>query len=378
LTVTRRQRRATRLVSAALGLALVGPVWSAGGPAPLRVCADPDNAPFTSADSREKGMYLELAELIADRMGTRAEPFFFRTDVGRRALRPTLLAGRCDMFIGLPDAADRRAGKTIVLTRPFLEVGYALVAPAAFILRGLDDLDGKTVGVLFASTPQTLLSVRDRVRLTTFKSTEAALDALAAGQIEVAFLWGPEAGYRAAQRGLLGGFGLTSVAGLNLRWRATIGVRAADVSLRDQLDRVLADVAPAIARLAAKYHFPLDTPVDLDVPDPTAPRAAVAAAPPPSKTNPFRGDPSAVVAGRTLFNTHCSHCHSPNAANPEPRTDLRRLANRYGERTDEVFYTTVTQGRSTKGMPPWGPALDEEAIWKIKTFLESVQRSDTN
>src|SRR5205823_14220075 len=192
-------------------------------------------------------------------------------------------------------AANRRAGKTIVLTRPFLEVGYALVAPPAFILRGLDDLDGKTVGVLFASTPQTLLSVRDRVRLTTFKSTEAALDALAAGQIEVAFLWGPEAGYRAAQRGLLGGFGLTSVAGLNLRWRATIGVRAADVSLRDQLDRVLADVAPAIARLAAKYHFPLDTPVDLDVPDPTAQRAAVAAAPPPSKTNPFRGDPSAVV-----------------------------------------------------------------------------------
>jgi len=361
--VTRRRRRALRLVSAALGFAIIGLVAGDGEAAPLRVCADPDNAPFTSADSREQGMYLELAELIADRMGTRVEPFFFRTDVGRRALRPTLVAGRCDMFIGLPHATDRGPGATIALTRPFLEVGYAVVAPPTFILRSLDDLDGMSVGVLFASTPQTLLSVRDRVRLTTFRSTEAALDALAERQIDAAFLWGPEAGYRAAQRGVLGTFRIISVTGLNLRWRAAIGVRAADRSLRDHLDRVLAELEPAIPQLAAKYHFPLDTPVDLA---------------PAGKRNPFRGDASAVAAGRTLFNTHCSHCHSPNAANPEPRTDLRRLSTRYGAHADQVFYTTVTQGRPTKGMPPWGPALDEDTIWKIKTFLESVQRSDAN
>src|SRR2546426_7747430 len=106
------------------------------------------------------------------------------------ALRPTLVAGRCDMFIGLPHATERGPGATIALTRPFLEVGYAVVAPPTFILRSLDDLDGMSVGVLFASTPQTLLSVRDRVRLTTFRSTEAALDALAERQIDAAFLWG--------------------------------------------------------------------------------------------------------------------------------------------------------------------------------------------
>src|SRR5207245_3069001 len=93
-------------------------------------------------------------------------PFFSPTDVGRRALRPTLVAGRCDMFIGLPHATDRGAGTTIALTRPFLEVGYAVVGPPTFILHRLDDLDGMSVGVLFASTPQTLLSIRDRVRLT--------------------------------------------------------------------------------------------------------------------------------------------------------------------------------------------------------------------
>jgi len=357
---------------------MIGLVLGTGEAATLRVCADPDNAPFTSADPRERGMYLELAELIADRMGARLEPFFFRADAGRRALRPTLVAGRCDLFIGLPDAAAAGAGKAIALTRPFLDVGYAVVGPPTLIVRGLDDLDGKTVGVLFASTPQTLLSVRDRVRLVTFKSTDAALDALGERQIDAAFLWGPEAGYRAAQRGLFGGLKIVSVTGLNLRWRATIGVRAADQSLRDHLDRLLVELEPAVGRLAAKYHFPLDTPVDLGAAAPPAHPTAAAPAPPSSKTNPFRGDPAAVATGRTLFNTHCSHCHSPNAANPEPRSDLRRLNKRYGEHADEVFYTTVTQGRPTKGMPPWGPALDDDTIWKIKTFLESVQRSDTN
>ena len=376
--MTPRRRRASRLVSAGLGLALIGLVGSDGEAATLRVCADPDNLPFTSADAREKGMYLELAELVADRMGTRMEPVFFRTDLGRRTLRPTLVASRCDMFVGLPEATDGGTGKTIALTHPFLEVGYAVVAPPEFVLRRLDDFDGKTVGVLFASTPQTLLSVRDRVRLATFKAVDAALDALVERQIDAAFLWGPEAGYRAARHGLLGQLKIVSVTGLGLRWRAAIGVRAADQPLREHLDRVLGELAPAIAHLAAKYHFPLDPPVDLEARASAAPPAAAAAATPPAKTNPFRGDPSVAMAGRTLFNTHCSHCHSPNAANPEPRTDLRRLNHRYGERADDVFYTTVTQGRPTKGMPPWGPALDDDAIWKIKTFLESVQRSDTN
>src|SRR2546425_10055005 len=103
-----------------------------------------------------------------------------------------------------------------------------------------------SVGVLFASTPQTLLSVRDRVRLTTFRSTEAALDALAERQIEAAFLWGPEAGYRAAQRGVLGNFRIISVTGLNLRWRAATRGAAADRSPRDHPDRVPGEPYPAI------------------------------------------------------------------------------------------------------------------------------------
>src|SRR5438093_1469827 len=94
----------------------------------------------------------------------------------------------------------------------------------------------------------------------------------------------------------------------------------------------------------------------------------------PPATNPFHADASVVPVGRSLFNQHCSHCHAPNAINPDPSRDLRRLKLRYRENMAHVFYETVTEGRPTKGMVPWKGVLSEDAIWKIFTFLESVQR----
>ena len=390
-------RRVSTVITALVVLTLV----LAGGAQadPLRVCADPDNLPFTSSDMKGKGLYLELADLLAARMDTTVEPLFFRMDAGRRALRPTLLAGRCDVHFGMPSTADRTAGKSIILTRPFLDLGYALLAPKSFALRRLTDFDGKNIGVQFASTPQTILSVRDAVRLVTFRTAEEAVDAVGRREIDAAFVWGPIAGYRASRQGLLGSLKITSVTGLGLRWRASIGVRTSDQALRDRLDREIAALEPVILKLAEKYHVPLDPPVDLEAvpsadtpaeptpietapgPAPAAPPGAAAPAALPSEdhtVNPYHGDPAAAKAGRTLFNVHCSHCHSPNAQSPDPVRDLRLLHHRYGDHENDVFWTTVTQGRPAKGMPTWGPILNEDTIWKIKTFLESVQRNDAD
>ena len=89
--------------------------------------------------------------------------------------------------------------------------------------------------------------------------------------------------------------------------------------------------------------------------------------------NPFQGDASAATEGKSLFNQYCSHCHAPNAINPDPTKDLRRLQRRYGDRMTDVFYATVTSGRPDKGMPVWGGVLDDETLWKIFTFLQTVQ-----
>ena len=79
------------------------------------------------------------------------------------------------------------------------------------------------------------------------------------------------------------------------------------------------------------------------------------------------------AAGRGLFNQYCAHCHSPDAVSPDPPRDLRRLKRRYGEKTADVFYFTVTHGRAEKGMPNWKGVLDDETLWTIFAFLETVQ-----
>jgi mono/diheme cytochrome c family protein len=38
-----------------------------------------------------------------------------------------------------------------------------------------------------------------------------------------------------------------------------------------------------------------------------------------------------------------------------------------------VFYTTINNGRMDKGMPVWKGVLSEDMMWKIFTFLSSVQ-----
>ncbi len=90
--------------------------------------------------------------------------------------------------------------------------------------------------------------------------------------------------------------------------------------------------------------------------------------------NPFAGRDDVVSKGKTLFNVHCSHCHGPNAVQGERRRDLRRLSRRYRDRMPAVFYKTATVGRATKGMPSWKGILEDKELWKIFTFLETVQK----
>lgn len=362
--------KTTVAIASAMLWYLISPV--SGEPAEgFRVCADPDNLPFTSSGSNERGLYLDLAEIMAARMGVRAEYFWWPSAFGRRMLRETLLSNRCDALFGLP--YDRAfAGKRVALTRPFLTVGYVVVAPKSLRVSQLDDLKGTTVGVQFATPPQLLLAARGGFQAVTFRFAEDVMDALSRREVESAFVWGPTAGYY-NKRVLGGGFQIVPVDGPGLQWQVAIGVRTDNEALKTRLDREIEQLQPAILQLAGKYGFPLSPPLRLDASAKETPSPQEQASPRPPRSNAFSGDPSVTPAGRSLFNQHCSHCHSPNAINPDPSRDLRRLKQRYGENMTQVFYATVTEGRPTKGMPPWKGALSEETIWKILRFLESVQ-----
>jgi mono/diheme cytochrome c family protein len=90
-------------------------------------------------------------------------------------------------------------------------------------------------------------------------------------------------------------------------------------------------------------------------------------------TNPFAGRTDMADEGHGLFNQYCAHCHGPNAIQGERPRDLRRLRIRYGDKAPEVFLTTISTGRPDKGMPVWKGVLSDEVLWRIFTYLESVQ-----
>ena len=90
-------------------------------------------------------------------------------------------------------------------------------------------------------------------------------------------------------------------------------------------------------------------------------------------TNPFEGRQDLVEEGHGLFNQYCSHCHGPNAVQGERPRDLRRLTIRYGQEAPAVFYQTVSHGRLDKGMPVWTGILSDDVLWRIFTYLQSVQ-----
>ena len=103
---------------------------------------------------------------------------------------------------------------------------------------------------------------------------------------------------------------------------------------------------------------------------------AVAADAATRPVNPYSGNAQLAQEGGSLFNQYCSHCHGQWAEQGERPRDLRRLRIRYGDDAISTFYTTVSTGRLEKGMPVWKGVLNEEILWKIFTFLETVQTEE--
>ena len=107
--------------------------------------------------------------------------------------------------------------------------------------------------------------------------------------------------------------------------------------------------------------------------------------------NPFRGDPVALKIGASAFGQNCARCHGLDAISGGIAPDLRQLDRDcvdiknetkkkacYKE-TDNYFMTSIRAGKVRNGavyMPPFEGILNQEAMWAIKTYLES--RRETN
>jgi polar amino acid transport system substrate-binding protein len=353
---------------------------------PLRICADPDDLPFSSAKSPTPGLYMEFGQQIAQTLGRPLEPVWSLSYFGKRTVRTTLLAKTCDAYVGLPGKGFM--GPQLIFSKPFLRVGFAIMAPPGEHITRLSDLSGKRVAVQFSTPPQIVLANRDDVHGVTFLSPDEAVLALSRHEVDVAFIWGPIAGY-INTKVLHGAYQVTPVAGEGMQYPVTIGFNRADAALRDQVDRAIDDSGAALGGLVAKYGLPTAPPMDLaslnDTPPPMIVLASTSepepqpadaqhadaspvAAPPQSSTSP-----EMVADGRKIFNGTCSHCHGPDGTQSVKKIDLRLLHHRYGGEMESVYHETVIHGRPAKGMPNWSKVFSEEDFKKIFVYLSTIQ-----
>ncbi|MBX3686982.1 MAG: cytochrome c-550 PedF [Rhodocyclaceae bacterium] len=90
-------------------------------------------------------------------------------------------------------------------------------------------------------------------------------------------------------------------------------------------------------------------------------------------TNPYRGNAEAVRIGSSAYNQNCARCHGLEAISGGIAPDLRYLP--VEDEGDEIFLNRIRHG-STRGgrvyMPPFEGILQQEAMWAIRAYLETV------
>jgi mxaJ protein len=243
----------------------------------LRVCADPNNLPFSNRAL--KGFENEIASLIAKDM--QAEVQYTWWAQRRGFLRNTLRAKQCDVVLGLPTAVDMAA-----TTRPYYRSTYVFVWRKDRNLKfeSLDDevLKRVTIGVQIIgddganAPPAHALANRGivgNVRGYTLygdyskpNPPSRIIEAVANGEIDVAIAWGPLAGYFAKQQRVPLEIAPVSpqidLPFLPFVYDIAMGVRREDAALRQELDAILERRQPEIDRILAHYGVPR---VDLEM-----------------------------------------------------------------------------------------------------------------
>jgi mxaJ protein len=237
-------------------------------PPVLRVCADPNSLPFSN--ERQEGFENRIVRLIAAELGTDVQYTWWAQRRG--FIRNTLNAGLCDVVAGVP--ADYELTLT---TRPYYRSSYVAVSKPDLHLVTLDDPALRTlrigvqmIGDDFANTPPAhALSRRGIVdnvvgylvygNYAEANPSARIVRAVALGDIDLALVWGPLAGYFAAlENPPLAVTPLPASAddGLPMEYDIAMGMRRNDRALRDRLDAVLARRQSDIDRILAGYHVP--------------------------------------------------------------------------------------------------------------------------
>ncbi len=240
------------------------------GPPPFRVCADPNNLPFSN--DRLEGFENHLAALVAADLGTTVEYAWWAQRRG--FLRRTLDAGLCDVVMGIPSIVE-----SVTATRPYYRSSYVYVTRRTAGLR-FDSLDDPLLRRLSIAVPLVgedggnappahALSRRGMVRnvvgysvygdYSTPNPPARIIDAVANGDVDVALAWGPLAGFFAARQDVALDVVPIHAAGdepFSLAFDISLGVRRGDAVLARRLDEALERRREEVDAILAEFHVP--------------------------------------------------------------------------------------------------------------------------
>jgi len=238
----------------------------------LVVCADPNNLPFSNRAG--EGFENKIAVLLAKDMGVGLTYLWWPQRRGY--VRKTLNAAKCDVWPGIAEGVDR-----VTATKQYYRSMYVFVSrkEAPFDHLTLDDSRLKTakIGVQMIGNDATNTppahaiasrGIIDNVRGYMLygdygqpNPAAAIVNAVATGDVDVAMVWGPLAGYFARRAAVP--LRIQPIVPANdARWPMAfdiaMGVRRGESALRDRINGILDREKPAIDAILRTYSVPLD------------------------------------------------------------------------------------------------------------------------
>lgn len=234
----------------------------------LRVCADPNNMPFSN--QRQEGFENKLAQMIAADVSAKLD-YAWWSERGS-LVKNTLNAGRCDVLMGVPSSLDEAA-----TSKPYYRSTYVFVSrrDRQLHVTSLGDarLSDWRIGLHVVgenlAPPAVALASRGITKNVTGYSLFGAygeenpprrlIDAVESRDVDLAIVWGPFAGYFAKCAKVP--LEITPVqprvfSGIPFSYDISLGVRKGNEALRRELNDALDREQGAIRGLLAQYGVP--------------------------------------------------------------------------------------------------------------------------
>jgi mxaJ protein len=237
----------------------------------LRVCADPDNMPFSNR--QQQGFENRIAQLVGQDLHAHVSYIWQR--MGRGFIRDYLDTSKCDLLIGIPSNY-----RPVLTTTPYYRSTYVFIVrrDRPFQSASLNDpaLRQMKIGVQALDedyTPPAAALARRGMQneIVGFGSTDedanSIVQAVVNRKVDTAIVWGPLAGYFALRYGNL--LKLVPVTpevdppGLPFTFAISMGVRKGNIELRDRIEDTLIRRQADIQAILRAYGVPL-----LDMPSP--------------------------------------------------------------------------------------------------------------